>query len=67
MDIAKSLNRYITDHGIKKTYLAQKTGLSADTISKMLNGKRRIFADEFLKICEALEIDPNDFRKARSA
>lgn len=62
MYINRKLNEYVTANGIKQIYIVQKTGLSADTISKILKGKRRILADEFLTICVALDIDPNIFR-----
>lgn len=62
MSINERLSDYVREHGIKRVYIAQKTGLSADTVSKILNGNRRIQADEFLSICTALNIDPNIFR-----
>lgn len=62
MYINQKLSEYVNENGIKQIYIVQKTGLSADTISKILTCKRRILADEFLIICEALEIDPNIFR-----
>lgn len=63
--INSQLNKYVADNGIKQVYIAQKTGLTADTVSKILNGSRRILADEFLLICTALDIDPNMFRRNR--
>lgn len=66
MNIVEKLNKYVIDNDIKQIYIAQKTGLAEDTVSKMLNGNRRILADEFLLICTALNIDPNIFRN-RSA
>lgn len=62
MNINQKLNEYVIANGIKQIYIVQKTGLSANTISKILTGKRRILADEFLTICVALDIDPNIFR-----
>lgn len=62
MRINEQLNAYVSENGIKQTHIAQKTGLSPDTISKILNGNRRMLADEFLMICAALDIDPNIFR-----
>ncbi len=62
MSINERLNVYVAEKGIKQVYIAQKTGLTPDTVSKMLNGNRRILADEFLLICNALNIDPNIFR-----
>lgn len=62
MSINERLNIYVNENGIKQVHIAQKTGLTPDTISKMLKGSRRILADEFLLICSALDIDPNIFR-----
>lgn len=66
MNIVDKLNEYITKHQIQQTFIVQKTGLTTETVSEILNGSRRILADEFLLICTALEIDPNIFRN-RSA
>ncbi len=62
MNINKKLSEYISSRGIKQTYISQKTGISQDAVSRILNGTRRISADEFLSICAALEIDTNIFR-----
>ena len=62
MSINERLNKYVEEKGIKQAYIARKTGLTADTVSKIMNGNRRILADEFLTICRALDIDPNIFR-----
>ena len=67
MSINERLSDYVTQNGIKQSYIAQKTGLTADIVSKMLNGNRRILADEFLLICAALKIDPNIFRDKKGA
>lgn len=66
MSINEQLNVYIKENGIKQVYIAQKTGLTEDVVSKILNGKRKIRADDFLTICTVLNIDPNIFRN-RSA
>ena len=42
--------------------LSEKTGLSADVISKILRSERKMTAEEFLAICDALDINPNEFR-----
>ena len=63
MYINEKLNQYVTAKGIKQIYISQATGISADIISKILQGKRKIMADEFLEICSALNINPDYFRK----
>lgn len=64
MNIIERLNEYISENEIKNTYISQETGLTIETISEILAGKRRILADEFLLICTALDIDPNIFRSS---
>ena len=49
MYINEKLNQYVTAKGIKQIYISQATGISADIISKILQGKRKIMADEFLE------------------
>ena len=61
--INEKLNQYVTAKGIKQIYISQATGISADIISKILQGKRKIMADEFLEICSALNINPDYFKK----
>lgn len=58
MDICKNLNNYIGLIGIKQSYLSARTNIPADTISKILNGKRKMTAEELLVICDVLHIDP---------
>lgn len=65
MTINERLNQIVVENGIKQCYIAQKTGISPDAISKILGGNRKILADEFLTICIALDIDPNIFRSDR--
>lgn len=63
MTINERLKSILDDRGVKQAYISQKTGFSADVISRILKGNRKILADEFLTICNALSIDPNSFRE----
>lgn len=63
MYINEYINSYMEERGIKQSFLSQKTGISQDAISKILRNARGISAEEFIKICIALDIDPNVFRK----
>ncbi len=67
MNIIQVFNDYISEHGIKQGYIAQKTGIPQNIVSRILSGKRRITADEFIKICGVLNIDPNLFRKQEAS
>lgn len=58
MSINLRLREIIEEKGIKQAYICQKTGLSADIVSRILRGERKITAEEFLLICETLDLDP---------
>lgn len=63
MSTNERLRKIIEERGLKQSYIAQIVGISCDRVSKILNGNRKMLADEFLLICTALNIDPNIFRK----
>ena len=58
--LGQRIKKYLTENGIKQTYLADKTGFSNSIISDMLNGIRKIETTEYFKICKALNV-PFDF------
>ena len=64
MDINLKFREIIESRGLKQSYVCDKTGMSSDCISRILNGHRKITAEEFLSICEVLNIDPNVFRQS---
>ena len=57
------LNSYIEGKGIKQKYISEKTGLECDVISRILRGKRKILASEFLQICRAIEVPQEEIDK----
>ena len=61
MVVQSKVAQYLEEQGIKQSWLAQKTGLTDNMISGILNGKRKMSADEFVCICKALGKNPNDF------
>lgn len=60
-DLIENINKHLNDTGIKKVRVAEKTGISKSTLSAILSKKRRMTADEFILICDALDVDPNYF------
>lgn len=62
MDISGHINTVINEKGLKQSFVANAVGISPDRFSKILNSNRKLLADEFLKICTVLDIDPNVFR-----
>lgn len=59
--IAEKLSNYIQEKGIKQKYICEKTGISKQSISCLLNGKRKLTIDEYALICTALELPPEYF------
>ena len=55
--IGERIKVLMTIRNIKRSYLAKKLGISYNTITKKLNGKREFSIIEIVKIREILEID----------
>ena len=54
------IRKYIEDRGLKFGYIAKEAGYSKQTLSAMLNGKRKIYIDDVIKLCKVLGAQPND-------
>lgn len=61
MPIYKLVKNYITNCGLKQKLVAMKANIPYSSFNAMMNGKRRIYADEFAAICKALEVTPDLF------
>lgn len=56
---ASIIKQYLEENGIKQEYVTKKTGIPANTLSDILNLKRKLLADELISIVLALGIDAN--------
>ena len=63
--IYMSISRYMWEKGIKQTYLADNTTLSKQAISGILNGNRRLTVDEYVEICDALNVSVDYFLQSQ--
>lgn len=61
MSVYKIVRAYLDEHGIKKSVVAQKAGISKITFYAMMNGKRTMYADDLRAICLALNVSPEVF------
>lgn len=61
MEANKKINDYLKEHGISQTFIAEKLGISRTRMSMMLNGKRKMTADDLIKICKILKVSPEMF------
>lgn len=45
---------FMRDKGITQSHVAKQTGLSANAVSQILKGERKITIEEYVGICAAL-------------
>lgn len=62
--IIEAFNDKITLLGLKQKIVAEKIGVTEDRLSRILAGRSNMFAEEMIKLCFVLDIDPNTFRKS---
>lgn len=58
--ISYNLNNIVKKTGLKKYAVAEKCGYSAKRFSDILCGRKRITDADIIKLCEGLDISPND-------
>lgn len=61
MKIYQKISKYISENGIKQKYISEKSGIAENVLSMILNGKRKLDADEFIEIILVLGVDANYF------
>lgn len=59
--IVDSLAKYISDHGIKQKAIADHLGIAPSSMSALLLGNRRMSADEYVAICDFLDVPYSKF------
>ena len=64
MKINKMIAEIVEQKGLKQTYIAEKTGMTVDAVSRILRSERKLTAEEFLVFCELLNVSPEDFRNS---
>jgi len=64
-DTRTVLKDYIDNNGIKMTFIAERTGITKDRLSRIFQKERRLTADEFLAITEVLKVDVNELMERR--
>ena len=61
MQVYEKVRSYIMERGVKQNIIAAKCNISASTFSAMMNGKRKMYAEDLRAICYALEVSPEVF------
>jgi transcriptional regulator with XRE-family HTH domain len=57
------LKKYFTEKNISQIEIEKKTGISQSKISLILNGKRKLSAEELIVIAVQFDIDLNEIKK----
>ncbi|WP_305151635.1 helix-turn-helix transcriptional regulator [uncultured Dubosiella sp.] len=57
----KKMNDYITGHGIKKAFIAEKANINKGSLRLILTGRQRCTADQYISICRALGKSTEEF------
>ena len=61
MQVYEKVRAYIEEHGIKQNAVANKCGIPATILSAILNGRRKMYADDLRAVCFALNVSPEIF------
>lgn len=59
--VGQRIKAYLTENGIKQSFLSEKTEIPNPILSAMLSGSRKIEVMEYCKICQALKVDMRTF------
>lgn len=63
----EKIRDYINENGIKANSIAKKLNVSEQTFSAIIRGKRKISAEEYFIICEALNVSLEKFCDDKTA
>ena len=59
--LSERIRAYIEESGVKFGVIAERIGIPMNTFSAMMNGKRKITAEEYFAICRALGVPLEQF------
>ena len=64
----EKIRNHIKDNGIKQRWVAKQAGFTDLELSQYLTGRKRMTADAYIRICDALEVPLETFKpEGRSA
>ena len=56
------IKAYLIENGIKQSYVSEKAGIPAPILNMMLNDNRKIEANEYMRICDAIGVPLEQFK-----
>lgn len=58
--VNENINAAVADSGLKQKYIAASIGMSEQTFSALLAGRRKVDVDEFFGLCQILGKTPDE-------
>ena len=59
--VSERVKAYVVEKELSQKLIAKNMNISESRLSLMLNGKRRMTVDDYLKICSAIAVPPIKF------
>lgn len=59
--VYEELAKYLEAKGIKQSFVSKKADIEKNALSNILSGDRRMTADEYVRICDALDVSTEKF------
>ena len=61
MAVEQKLSEFIESKGIKKQFIAERSGVDYQVLCRCLAEKQPLKANEFLAVCKVLGVNPESF------
>lgn len=52
----QKLSDYVSSHGIRTSFIAKSSGIPPEFLRRAFQGKRKLSADELIRICSSLQL-----------
>ena len=67
MSLTQEIRKYLSENEISQRSISQKANISNNALNLVLNGKRKLSAEEYIRICDALCVPYHRFTRDKSA
>lgn len=64
--VSNYLKKYFKENGITQQEVSDRTGIERPKVNLSLNGKRKLTADELIKIAIAFDLDLNKIKRLKN-
>ncbi|AFV02841.1 MULTISPECIES: helix-turn-helix transcriptional regulator [unclassified Dehalobacter] len=61
MKVYERIQNYLRNNGLKQKHVADKAGYTEKQFSAMMTGRRKIFSEDYIQICNVLHVPVTAF------